>query len=834
MKNRTAIFLFFLFSLPVFSETAAAVVKCGITGVDGREIGCPDDTKCVFNNIRNAVNCRCKSKERNPLTKQFDALTACAPIEEYYGPEKKKKLPSKVEAVPGAPEAAKTKPGRPAGPSALEKLQALKTMVKNGDGHFQKGNFDGAIEEWEKAIAAEPVLEPRLNPFLARAYAKRGATQYMKGEYKGALLDFNVSLGLNPNAVQVRKAKMQTEQALAKLQPQTPDPGLALSSGQPPQQEFVRESPQIPPEAEKERKKNLYRMILMLAGILIAGSCVWVGFDASELMQDIPPAERKAISNLFPGPAEWVIASVFFWPLVFPLYLIKRGKYAASSFSRSSVTGKKSKISRRCSEPGKKVSAPQPEKPAPEPPPPNRPEPEPQVSVPSPYAPPMTLTDEAVYAMKKGKYEQARDYLGGKKKPDLFDYNLFLEIYVRLEDFTRAKLIATRINEWLKANPRSKCDYKLCFSMADICKSGNEEELAHKLRETALDGMMKQATVRELAKDYYELGVQFENEGERELALKIYQLFEGLERPYRDVRERNKNLKEKPAAPPPPKKQPELNSVFTRSGVHAAGFLLAGRYEIKGAVGEGGMGVVYEAWDRQGNRKSAIKRMHSQLKQYPEEYERFKREAKIMERLKHPNIVGVQGILEEGGETYLIFDYVEGRSLSEILKERKRFPLNECRDIFKGVCGAVHHAHANNVIHRDLKPSNVMLDPKGQAMVMDFGLASELRESLTRVTHQTMSGTPAYMAPEQHEGIVKKESDIYAMGVCLYEMLTGELPFNSFDFQKQKKNKNYQEVSARLPWLPGGVDDIIDRSLDPEPSMRYGDALDFYEDLKKL
>jgi serine/threonine-protein kinase len=138
------------------------------------------------------------------------------------------------------------------------------------------------------------------------------------------------------------------------------------------------------------------------------------------------------------------------------------------------------------------------------------------------------------------------------------------------------------------------------------------------------------------------------------------------------------------------------------------------------------------------------------------------------------------------------------------------------------------------VIHRDLKLANIMVDAGGRAMVVDFGLASELRESLTRVSHQTMSGTPAYMAPEQYVGVVKRESDIYAMGICLYELLTGALPFQGDDPLKQKKGKEYREVSAILPWLPEGVDALLSRALEPEPSQRIADALDFLAALKKL
>jgi len=151
----------------------------------------------------------------------------------------------------------------------------------------------------------------------------------------------------------------------------------------------------------------------------------------------------------------------------------------------------------------------------------------------------------------------------------------------------------------------------------------------------------------------------------------------------------------------------------------------------------------------------------------------------------------------------------------------------------KGVCSAVDYAHKEKVIHRDLKPSNIMLENGNYPLVMDFGLASELRDGMTRISHQTMSGTLAYMAPEQHEGIVKKESDIYALGICLYEMLSGELPFN-WDPQKRKKLKDYKPLSSRMPWLPGGIDAVIDRALEPDPSQRFAGARDFYEALDRV
>ncbi|OGS51929.1 MAG: hypothetical protein A3J79_12180 [Elusimicrobia bacterium RIFOXYB2_FULL_62_6] len=264
------------------------------------------------------------------------------------------------------------------------------------------------------------------------------------------------------------------------------------------------------------------------------------------------------------------------------------------------------------------------------------------------------------------------------------------------------------------------------------------------------------------------------------------------------------------------------------------GQVLNNQYELKGELGEGGMAKVYEGLDRKTRKKVAVKKMHPWLKKFPEEHKRFVQEAKIVSRLTHPNIVGVQAIVEQEGEIYLIFDYVDGKTLADVLKEKGLMQFQECKNIFKGICDAVYYAHKANVIHRDLKPSNIMVTKENQALVMDFGLASELRESLTRVTHQTTSGTPAYMAPEQYVGIVKRESDIYAMGVCLYEMLTGKLPFMTGDIMQLKNDRSFRAASSELPWLPAGIDDIISRALAPEPSQRFADTKDFYDAIDKL
>lgn len=476
-----------------------------------------------------------------------------------------------------------------------------------------------------------------------------------------------------------------------------------------------------------------------------------------------------------------------------------------------------------------------------------------------------SVSDPVGLLVREGRYNEALEALI-KKPPNnltLADYNLFLEIYLQSGDFIRAELILSTVNKMVadkylvervqgrlvfKENqvsggaPPAESLHPVYVSLARLAKAKGRRDFASQLCRMAVDCILAALQVRENQQECYELAVSFENEGETESALELYQALSDGSRPFQEAAERYKKLKVMVAnTPPKAADQPQARKYVPAparpaigTGIAAAGQTIGGRYELRGNLGEGAMGVVYEAWDRQSGRQVAVKRMHAYLKEYPAEYGRFRKEAEIVGRLRHPNIVCIHELLEYGGEIYLVFDYIPGKTLYDVLKGKNRFGLRECKDIFNGVCDAVHYAHKNNVIHRDLKPANIMLASPTHAMVMDFGLASELREGLTRVTHQTMSGTPAFMAPEQHAGTVKRESDIYAMGVCLYEMITGVLPFEGFDSLKQKKLKNYREATAIVSWLPTGVDDVISRALEPEPSQRYADALDFWYALKDL
>src|SRR3990172_5594133 len=234
----------------------------------------------------------------------------------------------------------------------------------------------------------------------------------------------------------------------------------------------------------------------------------------------------------------------------------------------------------------------------------------------------------------------------------------------------------------------------------------------------------------------------------------------------------------------------------------AAGTKL-GQYEIRGLIGKGGMGEVYRAFDTKLERDVALKLLPEAFARDPERVTRFKREAKLLASLNHPNIAAIYDLEESGGRHFLVMEMVEGETLAGLLNqspERERgvpsagpspVPLEESLDIAKQICEALEHAHEKTVIHRDLKPANVKVTPEGMVKVLDFGLAKAFApegqqpldsNASTLSTLPTKDGrilgTPAYMSPEQAQGkTVDKRTDIWAFGCVLYELLTAKRAF---------------------------------------------------------
>lgn len=264
------------------------------------------------------------------------------------------------------------------------------------------------------------------------------------------------------------------------------------------------------------------------------------------------------------------------------------------------------------------------------------------------------------------------------------------------------------------------------------------------------------------------------------------------------------------------------------------GRIIAGKYEVHESIGSGGMGTVLLGLDSRLARKVAIKQMRSEIRSSPKECKRFIAEARIIAKLRHPYIVGIHDIEEEDGQVYLILDFVEGRSLASILGAKGRLTLPECKQLFLCICEAVDFAHLNKVLHRDLKPGNIMINNEGFAMVTDFGLAREAKDTICRLTQTDSSGSPAYMAPEQHLGECSRASDVYSLGVMFYEMATGRLPFPGPDFLSQKERLVYEEPSRVVCDLPLRCDQLVADALAADPAARPESAMAFYHRLKAV
>ena len=257
------------------------------------------------------------------------------------------------------------------------------------------------------------------------------------------------------------------------------------------------------------------------------------------------------------------------------------------------------------------------------------------------------------------------------------------------------------------------------------------------------------------------------------------------------------------------------------------GELIAGRYEIDKLVGSGGMSNVFRAHDRLLERTVALKILHEQYTRDDDYVERFRREARAVAQLAHPNIVTVIDRGEQEGRQFIVFEYVEGENLKDLTA---RGPL-EVQDVISlalQVAHALSFAHHRGLVHRDVKPQNVLLNEDGQAKVTDFGIARSL--DVQGVTQTgTVLGTSDYIAPEQARGQkVDPRTDIYSLGVVLYELLTGEVPFSGDNFvavAMRHVNEPAPSVLERRPDCPLRLDLAVQRSMAKDPAERF-DSMD--------
>lgn len=246
-------------------------------------------------------------------------------------------------------------------------------------------------------------------------------------------------------------------------------------------------------------------------------------------------------------------------------------------------------------------------------------------------------------------------------------------------------------------------------------------------------------------------------------------------------------------------------------------------YRITAKLGEGGMGVVYRAEDLRLRRQVALKFLSAHLSENEAAQRRFMQEAQAAAGLEHPGICTVHDLGEAGGRSFIVMELVEGRDLARILADGP-LPPDQARAVALQVVDALGEAHARGIVHRDLKPANIMLGDRGRAVVMDFGLA-RLEESLHATRSAALLGTGAYMAPEQlRGGPCDRRTDIWALGVVIYEMLTGRRPFAGQRLEAVALavlEQTPQPLAAARPGLPAAWQQIIDRALAKDPAQRY-------------
>jgi serine/threonine-protein kinase len=255
------------------------------------------------------------------------------------------------------------------------------------------------------------------------------------------------------------------------------------------------------------------------------------------------------------------------------------------------------------------------------------------------------------------------------------------------------------------------------------------------------------------------------------------------------------------------------------------GQLLAGRYELQGLAGTGGMSSVYRARDAVLERTVAIKILHEHYSDDPEYVERFRREARSLARLNHPNIVTVIDRGEFEGRQFIVFEHVDGESLKTLVEREGPVPVERALALVHQIARGLAFAHEHGVVHRDVKPHNVLIDEDGVAKVTDFGIARSLDPAEGMTETGTLLGTSEYIAPEQAGGRpVDERSDQYSLGVVLYELLTGEPPYRGENFMAVAL-KHLQEpvpsVRANRPDVPPRLDAIVARSLAKRPEDRF-------------
>lgn len=259
------------------------------------------------------------------------------------------------------------------------------------------------------------------------------------------------------------------------------------------------------------------------------------------------------------------------------------------------------------------------------------------------------------------------------------------------------------------------------------------------------------------------------------------------------------------------------------------------RYQIIKSIGEGGMANVYLAYDTILDRDVAVKVLRGDLSNDDKFVRRFQREALNASSLSHPNIVEVYDVGDDNGQYFIVMEYIEGKNLKDLVKKRGKLTVTEVVDIMGQIADGLSVAHDSYIIHRDIKPQNIMILENGLVKITDFGIAMAMNATQLTQTNSVM-GSVHYLPPEQASGKGSTlKSDIYSMGILMYELLTGSLPYrgdNAVEIALKHLKEPLPSVKELVPEIPQSVENIILKSAAKNPKNRYNDARGMYEDLK--
>ncbi len=265
------------------------------------------------------------------------------------------------------------------------------------------------------------------------------------------------------------------------------------------------------------------------------------------------------------------------------------------------------------------------------------------------------------------------------------------------------------------------------------------------------------------------------------------------------------------------------------------GSVLSGRYRLEAKIGSGGMSTVYLARDETLDRQVAVKLMHREMSEQPEQFERFNMEARAVAKLSHPNVVTVIDAGEDEGRPYIVFEYVEGETLKQRISRVGALDVQEAIAYSIEIARGLSVAHERNLVHRDVKPQNILIDRTGRAKLTDFGISRQLEQDGMTATGRVL-GTTDYVAPEQAMGHrVDPRSDVYSLGVVLYEMLTGDVPFEAesqVGVAMKHVNELLPDVQIRRPEVSATVALVVERATSKEPGERYQSVGEMIDDLQ--